>query len=297
MKTEFDRLLLIDDDPIVAETLEDYANNYNFQIEYYKYLEDGLSELDKNYEKYVGLILDAKGQRNEGSRKDDDSHLSFAVMELTKLEERGKKIPWVIFTGYFDKYSKEYSHLQEKIFDKGRHEKRLIQYFFDIREKSASYRVRNRYSEIFDILDKEILGEDFNNGLLDLLANIEENKCTESCFNDLRKIHEIIIKKIYKQGNLPTYLMKGSYLNIDWTLKYLSGYDIKDSGVTLHSFPSDKKPIFPQHISTISSAIKNITNNFSHDYKKPFTPNALKFAVYGLFEIIHWLDNYLINNK
>lgn len=298
MKTDFDRLILIDDNQIVAETLEDYANNFNFQIVYYKFLEEALTEIEKNYVNYVGLILDAKGQRHEGSRKDDDSHITYAITELTKLEERGKKLPWVIFTGYFEKYSTDYSYLVDRIFSKGRDEQKIIQYFSRIRDHSIPYRIRNKYPDTFTILEKGILPNDDYHKLFEILLQLEENKFDVSYFTDLRKILESIIRKIAESVKFPSFLIKRDEIVLDWAIKYLSGLPINDTnGNNMYKYPPDYIPLFSRHISTIFSSTKNLTSIVTHKYKEPLSINAIRCAVFGLLELVDWLDKYLDSNN
>jgi hypothetical protein len=294
------RILLIDDDPRVADSLDDLMNQHDFQIVYYQHLESGLSELQNNYDKYIGIILDAKGQINEGARQDDESHITFAVTELAKLEHSGIKVPWIIYTAHFDKYSIDFRHLKERVYKKNRDEEKLIKYFIGLRGNSISYKIRNKYFSICEILDRGLLDEKTKHQLIRLLSCVEENRIHDFSFNDLRLVLEEVLVILHKVGVLPNAFMKGPRPILELSYRYLSGLrvDFKESQSNVtNSFPSNTSPIFPDHISTIFDAVKNISSMRSHTYSDTFTINTNKFAAFGLLEILTWLDNYLNQNN
>jgi hypothetical protein len=300
MGTDLARILLIDDEPKVAESLDDLANQYDFHIVYHQFLENGLIELKKNYENYVGLIIDGKGQINEASRQDDESHITFAVSELAKLEQKGIIVPWVIYTAYFDRYVIDFRHLSERIFKKNRDETELLKYFIKIRDNSISYKIRNKFYDTCEILDRGILDEEVKHKLLKILSIVVEKNIKEFSFNDVRQVFEAVLLKLNEVGILPQLFIKGSRPNLEWSFRFLSGLQVDIKGpqnTIIKSFPPNNLPIFPPHISKIFEGVKNISSIWSHEYNEPYTDNTHKFVVYGIIEIIFWLDNYLNNNN
>ena len=89
------KVLIIDDDPDVYDTIKHIANKKNIDLKWFGFKEDGVPFLEEN--DIDGVILDAKGKISI-----DDTEEDIGFFHQVLENETIKKYPRVFYTGIKD---------------------------------------------------------------------------------------------------------------------------------------------------------------------------------------------------
>lgn len=172
------RILLLDDEEDYYKDLQIDGNRHNILIDYAKTVEKGIIELKKNPNRYGGAIIDINGLISDTDSVTSPAHLGQAIKEFKKI---CPDLPLVIATNDtqmrktvsdfgFDKMYED----EIPIFFKADVEAQE-RMFTELRKKANSlphFIIRKKYSDVFDIFDKEYLSSKTEDRLIDCIKNI-----------------------------------------------------------------------------------------------------------------------------
>ena len=186
MEKKFYNILWIDDEHEGMSGFKGDAKFNDIQLVPYKSLNEGISELKKNYSIYDGVLLDAKFFENEddvrGSEDTDNVHR--AKEELSGLP---KKFDVFVLTGQAEAYEdKTFNKAFKKVYKKGIDED-IERLFVDVKSaanKLQDTQIRHEYNRVFDVCNERYIGETAAHDLLELL---NYNGCETGKFNQIRK--------------------------------------------------------------------------------------------------------------
>jgi len=173
--------LLVDDDikwsqSIIIEALE----AHNIELHHAKDLEEMKASLEKYPQKYSSILLDIIGLKEKNQSSADQSFIAAA---LKFLDHSYSEIPRIIVTGEKGVWDSAKKFWQEEVvFQK--EDQDLNKMFELIKKNSFNYhlfKIKNRYKDIFSVLQKQYPDEEVNNKLNILEQSLIEllKKCNE----------------------------------------------------------------------------------------------------------------------
>lgn len=261
---DFLQILWVEDDPECTIEYPLEAVKYELQLCPVGCWDDAIFELNKDYDRWAAIILDAKCKQHKDS---DDNAAQFLIHALSGIKEicaaKGRKIPWYILSGgsenelndlILDDRLEWDADWKKKYYDKNTEREilyRRIRYhvsqvnFLQIR--SVLY--RNVFDAIKSIeLDGEVelIMEDL---LLPLHFKSIENKDYNNRLTKVRECLEYIFRSMMKHGILPKEKLIGQRgdVNVTWCSKLLAGEDIE----------KDRKKIIVSYGSVLPLLLKD----------------------------------------
>ncbi|MEH6536648.1 MAG: hypothetical protein V7719_09660 [Psychroserpens sp.] len=296
------QVLWIDDDAEKQDGFLDSAFLNGLDINYCKTSKHGMEELTSTIEDYDAVILDAMVFNESEDEKAALTGLFNSIKTINALSNR-KKIPYFIFSGYFDQdaYASAREMLaDEKIFIKSKDNKALFQAIKVEADKHADTQVRHIYQRVFEVCREKYIGEAAGRDLLGLLLNID-SLTTENQFNTLRKIVEDVFIAFNKFQLLPNEFITPS-IAINESSKFLSGKNHKGELFTEKGYQHLEETHIPEQISAMLWNILNITQNGSHrstidqHVKTLNTSYLIQSVLFQLLDVIVWFKIYIDGN-
>lgn len=180
-----------------------------------------------------------------------------------------------------------------------------------------TFKIREMYKDVFDILDSDNFEEDSSLILLKILRPLhysDERARFDSFlhYNQLRQFVEKMFKTCYNQGLLPDECFKGESVNLWESFNYLSGNDLKYNNIR---FGEKGESVLPDIYSKVIGQILFVSNEFSHSIKSEyvdlteeettyvrrfFEEVGTSYFLFGyalqLCDIVIWLDKYIIEH-
>jgi hypothetical protein len=288
-------ILMIDDDKDNYDSLKNFAARQNIYLRYSKSLEEGLVQLKEN-DKILGLILDGKGFITAVQEKGSESS-NFVHEALTKIalfeSENNVHFAKVVYTAWYEQLLDSVSGRAE-IYDKKKlsfNENLKMEMFSKLKsisQDSKQFKIRNKFSRYFELMDNKYLPSSQDKKLFNLLYQLDENK---SNFNELRNLLEGIFKRLNASdlNIIPNSLFhQDGRPNLGWIIQYLKGEKITDFNKNILYEKLNTMRV-PNHIAYTIEFLKQLTSAISHDYREKVTINSFKGAIFSLFEIFEWL--------
>ena len=326
---EYYKVLWVEDDvqltkslPLIAE--KDWLNLIPFPC-----WDDAKIELEKNFDSWDAVILDAKCKQHREDKDNAARFLSHALSDIKAIcREKGRQLNWYILTGgggsetesindlitdERDAWDAEWTELtRRKFYNKTSKEIDMlfkrIKYFVTQSERIL---IKNQmYKDVFDAMNYCKLASDEKEYMVGLLLNVHKNaegKTANDIKWELRTVLESIFRAmIEKWGMLPKEFIKNTekdMVNITWPRLLLSGETVN---IDNQSFTYKERII----TDVMKYQIKNIINyvgNLLHTNSPEKTPPDLKvymkevgnspYLVYSmtmsLCDIILWFRNYV----
>ena len=306
-------ILMIDDDKDNFYSLQGRAAKHRIILKYAENLPDAL-DLIRGNKKISGLIIDGKGfiDRNQsrGTEKEDFVHETLLQVKLIETQEK-RYIPKVVLTAWYDQL-KDSLESRVKIFDKKKiadNENLLNDFFEYIKDevsKTDIYKIRNNYSDIFNIVNNEIFffsEETLDSKIFLLLTSFYSLKSSKTDFLLLRDIFENILIGLNRVGFMPHNLFYTSGKpDQSKCLNYIKGnavFEDSSKNIILHKAKdkSDNKNIVPEHIIYCFEFVKKLSNHLCHIETDKWTNNAFVAGVSSTIEILLWIQRQFLNNK
>lgn len=290
------RVLLCDDDEPYAKSLAPLASMYGFDIHYFQTWEEAQAELEQRFDLYDAIILDAKGQKNSASVRNDIRALTSAVRWLQRKEGEGKYIPYVINSAFVEtSESIGYSDIDH--FDKTQsQEKELFSRLKELITSKDAFSIKKKYKDVFEVFGGKYLPIADSNKFLRALQLQEKGLIEQKDFNTLRDLLEALYLRLNQIDSklLPNDLIAEGRPNLDWSWRFLTGLktDVKKGEATLNTYLA-KPSIVPRHIGSSLIYIKNITSNFSHNSEDYWTKYAFSSTVLALAEVLVWFKKFV----
>ncbi|MBQ4034840.1 MAG: hypothetical protein II623_05220, partial [Paludibacteraceae bacterium] len=287
---EIMKVLWVDNDPSVVEGTQQRAEQYNIDLPCFSNWEAAETELKDHFNEFSAIILDANCEFSADS-VEDKTFLAYVLPRLSKLfGEKHAEIPWyVLSAGTMDefdlvlqmvnnddrkKHNEDWGPLlyfKDKRYEDGTTD--LDKLFLNIRQSDdSSYqtKIRTLYSDVFrtiaeknNKLDKEI-----ENILMPVLIALHFPETTTdnanlSSFTQLRQVIEYLFRACNQTGLLPDECALNGKINIQESLRYLSGENTKHLGVRYGSYEQGDH-LFPQIVSENLQQILNTANACVH---------------------------------
>ena len=296
------KILLIDDDEGIFQSIRNKAANENIHLIYAQSLSEGLLILDDDTQ-IRGIILDGKGFLEKAQIKGSEtSNFVFQALQTLRLYEEKKRIYFskVVFTAWYDQLLEPLGE-NIKVFDKKKaaiDQNVLTNMFLELRqeiESSEDLELIQYHKDLFNLFDNHYLKAKDSELLLQILKRQKNNIAS---FNDIRKL----LEKIYNRLNqndiklIPDNLFhKKESPNFTFISRYLGGNEVKKNETILYRSTGNKR--IPDHILYCMDFITKSCGALSHTYnfKTSIHVNTALFNI--LFEILIWLKGSIDNKN
>lgn len=289
-------ILMIDDDDGNYISLKNYAASLRVILKYSSNLEDGISALKSN-KKIMAIILDGKGFINsnqiKGSERENFVH---EAMSRIAVFEQANNIyyPKCVYTAWYEKLIDSLEGRIE-VFDKNltsvdeAERSRMFKYLRGLVHKMDAYQLREKYSLYFEIVASKfdvISDERF----FQVVEKMDKGNPVKSDFNNIRDVLESIL--IYINKNFPKLLPENLFHNngrpnLEFCIRFLAGERIDKDKSEIYT---KTDPRAPQHVNSLFRLLKEGASVMSHNYTHRWTQNMYKSLVFGLFEILIWIE-------
>jgi hypothetical protein len=302
-------ILWIDDQHEQLSPLHNTATDYNISLVPFKSMNGGCKELEKNYNFYDAVLLDAKFFENEDDEPGTED-TKWVHQTKDRILQLPKKLEYFVLTGQAKTYaSEEFNNAFKHVFEKGKNEDvdELFEMLVQAANRQIETQIRHENALIFDVIkdyDPEVAKT-----LLQILVGIKlggNNFDDELYFTQLRIILEHLFRKANDLGLLHDACVQksGSHVNLTESSLFLSGYDTKHLKVKCSKshFPkiiseNIKTIIFTTGAAAHTSKV-DITKNIDvQDYRRTIqSPYLLYSLTYKLMDVLIWFSEYSKNN-
>jgi len=302
MEDIFYNILWIDDEHETLSGTKGRAKRNGINLIPYKSLDGGMSELERNYPYYDGVLLDAKFFENEDDEAgSEDTYASFRAKD--RILQLPKKFEIFILTGQAEAYEdRTFKKAFTKVYEKGKDED-VNRLFSDIEEAAKGQldtQLRHSFKRVFDLCTERYVGELAGQDLLNLLKVTDESNI-DNDFNTIRKIVEDLFTAFHKYNLLPIeFVSPGVALNE--SSKFLAGKSSEGSLFTEKGFQHLEETHLPQQVASYIRSILSITQAGSHRsnidkfVKQVRTPYLFKSVLYQLMDVLVWFKMYVDGN-
>lgn len=300
-------ILWIDDQHEKLPALHMTAKDYDIKLFPYKSMNGGCEELEKNYNLYDAVLLDAKFFENEDDEPgtEDTKWVHRAKDRILQLP---KKFEYFVLTGQAKTYaSEEFKNAFPYVFEKGKNEDedKLFEMLVKAANNQEDTQIRHEHQSVFDILASYDPG--ISKIILDILKGIRNGANgldDELYFTQLRMTLESLFRKANQIGLLHDSCIPRGKVNLTDSSLFLAGNDTNHCGVKC------SKTHFPKIIAENVKSILFVTGAASHtsvvditknmdvqEYRRTVnTPYLLYSLTYQLMDILIWFDQYSKRN-
>ncbi len=200
-------ILWIDDEHETLSGTKGRAKRNGINLIPFKSLNGGMSEMERNYSFYDGVLLDAKFFENEEDVKgsEDTYNVHRAKEQLLQLK---KKFEVFVLTGQAEAYNDNtFKKAFVKVYKKGS-DAEIDRLLIDIKESAKSQpdtQIRHENSDVFSIFAQEYLSKEVGLQVLELIkSELPINRVEiKSMLTNIRSIHESCILKLEEIRVLP----------------------------------------------------------------------------------------------
>ena len=300
MEEVFYNILWIDDEHETLSGTKGRAKRNGINLFPYKSLDGGMSELERNYPFYDGVLLDAKFFENENDEAGtEDTYASFRAKD--RILALPKKFEIFILTGQAEAYEdKTFKKAFINVYEKGKDED-VNKLFNDIKEAAKTQidtQLRHTYKRAFDVCTERYIGEFAGQDLLKLLKVSDESNI-ENNFTSIRKIIEDLFVAFHKYSLLPIEFVSPS-VALNQSSIFLSGAEQNEKTDAVYKrYKHLEETHLPQQIANYIRSILGITQAGSHrsviDKHVQFvkSPYLFKSVLFQLLDILVWFKMYV----
>ncbi len=297
-------ILWIDDQHESMTPFKGRAKRNGINLISFKSLNGGMSELERNYPFYDGVLLDAKFYENEDDAKntEDTVNVHRAKEQLLGLK---KKFEVFVFTGQAEAYKDQtFSKAFRNIYTKGSDEE-TDRLFNDIKQAAASLedtQIRQKYKRVFEVCSERYIGELAGQDILNLLKDID-NLTIVNQFNTVRKVIEDLFSGFNKYNLLPSAFVT-PFVSLNESSNFLTGKNFKDDSYFIEKgYKHLDGTHLPEQISFNLRNILTITQSGSHRSKidefvhQVNTSYLMKSVLFQLMDILIWFKIHVDSNQ
>lgn len=302
MEDIFYNILWIDDEHETLGGTKGRAKRNGINLIPFKSLNGGMSELERNYPFYDGVLLDAKFFENEDDKEgtEDTYNVHRAKEQLLQLK---KNFEVFVLTGQAEAYEdKTFKKAFTKVYKKGSDEE-VDRLFSDIKVAAATQEVtqiRHSYKRVFDVCTEKYIGELAGQDILNLLKVNDETNI-DNHFNAIRKVVEDLFITFNKYNLLPAeFVTPGVALNE--SSKFLAGKGSDGYLFSEKGYQHLEETHLPKQIAFYLRSILSVTQAGSHrsemdlHVKTIKTPFLLKSVFFQLLDVLAWFKMYVDSN-
>lgn len=302
MEDIFYNILWIDDEHETLAGTKGRAKRNGINLIPFKSLNSGMTELERNYPFYDGILLDAKFFENEDDIKgsEDTFNVHRAKERLLQLK---KKFEVFVLTGQAEAYEdKTFKKAFTKVYKKGSDEE-IDRLFTDIKLEAATQedtQLRHIYKRVFEVCTEKYIGEFAGQDILNLLKVNDETNI-DNHFNTIRKIVEDLFTAFNKFRLLPIEFITPS-VALNESSRFLAGKGTNGSFFTEKGYQHLVDTCLPLQISFSLRHILSVTQAGSHrsdidlHVKKIKASYLLKGIFFQLLDVLIWFKMYVDSN-
>jgi hypothetical protein len=286
MEEIFYNILWIDDEHETLSGTKGRAKRNGINLIPFKSLNGGLSELERNYPFYDGVLLDAKffEYENDVKGSEDDFNVHRAKERLLQIK---KKFEIYVLTGQTDVLEdRTFKKAFTKVYKKGSDDE-IDRLFKDIKYSAAMQedtQLRKSYNRVFDVCTENYIGEYAGQDLLNLLKVNDETNI-DSHFNTIRKIIEDLFTAFSKFRLLPIEFTT-PVVALNESSKFLAGKGSDGSLFTEKGYQHLEGTHLPSQIVYYLRSILTITQAGSHRSS----------VFFQLLDVLVWFKMYVDSN-
>ena len=330
---ELIQVLWVEDDPEVRESYPIEAESKGLQLVSYPCWDEGKAALEREYDRWSAIILDAKCKPSIEDKDNAVRFLGEALKDIAVIsKEKRRVIPWYVLTGGDEsevsdsitvdrmKWDADWTDIEKKkYYSKNKDRKKLWDRIREHAVKSPRFQMMEMYRDIYEKISK--INKDACKIILDIFEVMHfpgdhPDFNPVLYYNQLRQILEWIFRYANRFGIIPDVLVN-NIVNLNQCCCYLSGkrtLAIKPQlryGEERENNDCDR--IVPQYIENILFLILNLGNINSHtttiDEKEQekiesfFVSNvsSSRYLIFSLAlqvcEVTLWLNNYIDNHQ
>lgn len=303
MEDIFYNILWIDDEHETMSGTKGRAKRNGINLIPYKSLNGGMSELERNYPNYDGVLLDAKFFENENdeAKSEDTDNVHRAKERLLQLP---KKFEIFVLTAQAEAYEdRTFKKAFTKVYEKGKEED-VNRLFSDIKEAAKGQldtQLRHSYKRVFDLCTERYIGELAGQDILNLLKGNNETNI-DSNFNAIRKVVEDIFIAFNKFNLLPKEFVSPS-VALNQSSIFLAGQEQYESTDAVYKpYKHLQETHLPKQIAFYLRSILSVTQPAAHRsdidlfVKTIKTPFLLKSVLFQLLDVMVWFKMYVDSN-
>jgi CheY-like chemotaxis protein len=205
------RVLIIDDDKSFVDVLQRDANPHRIILDHAMSLEEAIEIMDERGEKaFAGIILDVICLKEKDQKIADES---FLVRAKEVFDRKAPSLPKAILTaepGHFKTLKPLYEGTLSVYLKGGEDQDRMFAFFSKESEKLENVRMISQYPEVFEVFEKQFLGNNEEQELiacLKFMDSVDPVVITDNLAR-LRRLQEAIYLALYKKD--PKYIPPGA---------------------------------------------------------------------------------------
>lgn len=290
-------ILWIDDEHESLSGTKGRAKRNGINLIPYKSLNGGMSELERNYPFYDGVLFDAKFFENENDLPgSEDTDFVFRANE--RLHQLPKKFEVFVLTAQAEAYDNDtFKKAFQKVYEKGKDDE-IIQLFEDIKEsakKQVDTQIRHNNKDIFSIFELGYLPAQIEIQVLELFkVNQPENRAQiKSILVNIRSIHESCLLQLESINVIPD-----SQAPFNSIVKHLSGNKTQASSFQPTTFEYQNDAIENLNKWLYFTCGKYIHNLRDENYCGYMISNyAVESLKNGILEILLWFKKIYEENN
>lgn len=303
MENIFYNILWIDDEHQTLGGTKGRAKRNGINLIPFKSLNGGMSELERNYPFYDGVLLDAKFFENEDdvAGTEDTYNVHRAKERLLQLK---KKFEVFVLTGQAEAYEdKTFKKAFTKVYKKGSDEE-INRLFTDIKIAAVSQKdtqIRHSYKRVFDVCTEKYIGEYAGQDLLNLLK-VEDESNIDSHFNSIRKILEDLFSAFHKFNLLPSEFVRPN-VALNQSSIFLAGQEQNEKTDPIYKQHRHlEETHLPSQIAYYLRSLLGVTQAGSHrsnigeHVRTVKTPYLFKSVLFQLMDVLIWFKMYVDSN-
>ncbi len=308
------QVLWVEDNQNIITPFVERAEVAQIQLHTVSCWDEAKKELECDYEKWDGIILDAKCKFHKDSDDNATEFLIEALKDLAVLANKKRRyIPWYVFSGcakeeVYELINKERlewdKDWQKGYYSKGEDDEELLKRVKFSAQTRPLNIVKAKYQDVLDSLRECNIKSEAENSLLSLLISqyeLQDTKLDEFLI-EIRKILEAIYDSMGEKRILPIceprVIIKGCCLLLSGKESILGKYHYKMNKKIL---PYIIEKLMWLMVNSISEPLhlENRISRYIRDHKAATgkkRPYLLDVYTFAICDIILWYRNYLLGH-
>lgn len=297
-------VLWIDDEHQILSPFISLAEQSEIDIVPFESSEEGLNELRRNVRKYDAVILDVKGKLNSEYTSLNTRGFGLAWQEIHVIQgATGRDLPIFILTGQPDFINaRDFKDQFGDFYQKGRDENMLLEAICRRVKESSNYKIRLKFNRVLALAHESFIGTNSEPIVLELIMDLSSKDHpinSESKFNNIRKILELMVDRLVKLNIIPSEITKETG-RLSKTIRLLSGgvesgYKFTDG--VLNPLISESLKWVSDLSNDASHATENLKVNVHNFIQSQRSPYLYFATIYQLFDILIWFGEFAAKNQ
>lgn len=315
------QVLWVEDDEKVTKTYPVKAKLLGLQLVPHLCWDDAKVALEREYDRWSAIILDAKCKHHRESADNAVRFLGEALKDISTIaQKKGRTIPWYILTGGDESEVSDSINDDRMEWDSDWTVAKHKNYYSKATDRDELYRriryrasisprlqIQKMYRNVFEAIEECNIDIEAYNALEDLLIPIHfpdeiDAKDYNDKFQKARDVLEYIFRSMSTYGILPNW---GKQVNLTASSLLLDNMDFKNKDDS--PIVTSRARILPKELSRIMKVMVNIIPPFCHSdsgiednvRKKEYINSVdnstflLKSFTLQFCDLILWYRNYL----